>query len=129
LRLGFTPQEAESAEVIKQSLELEFADPSEVKALPVNEEVSKVVRLLMNARARREAMSYMDRGDYMMAKQVVSATIAASAPLFESDMAADVIEEQQELMELESSLDDRRRDGMTRKRMAYSSYLRRQSKK
>jgi Ca-activated chloride channel family protein len=129
LRLGYTPQESKSAEVIKQSLEVEFDEAARVSALPVNEEVSKVVRLLMNARARREAMQHMDRGDYVMAKAVVSNALCASAPLFESDESADIMEERQQLTELASSLDDRRKDGMTRKLMAYSSYLRRNSKK
>ncbi|HKS27285.1 MAG TPA: VWA domain-containing protein [Pyrinomonadaceae bacterium] len=130
LRLGYTPQEARSAEVLKQSLEVEFVEASRLRELPVNQEVEKAVRLLMNARARREAMAHMDRGDYVLAKAVVSSAISASAPLFSRENAsADIREEQQELSELSSALDDRRKDSMTRKLMAYASYRRSNSKK
>ena len=47
-----------------RAFEVEFAESQEVEALPANPEVTRAVRLLMNARARREAVSYMDRGDY-----------------------------------------------------------------
>ncbi|MBD0371673.1 MAG: VWA domain-containing protein [Pyrinomonadaceae bacterium] len=130
LRVGYTPQEAASAEVVKQSLEVEFAETSSVKALPVNEEVEKVVRMLMNARARREAMAHMDRGDYVMARQVVTSALSASMPLFNSPAATpEVMEERQQLEEIESSLTNRSEDKMTRKRLFYESYLRRNSKR
>jgi Ca-activated chloride channel homolog len=130
LRLGYTPQEARSAEVIKQQLDVEFDVPSVVKNLPVNNEVPKAVRLLMNARARREAMMHMDRGDYVLAHGVLRSAISASQPLFCFDaLAPDVAEERQQLEELESSVTDRAQDKMTRKRLAYESYSRRQSKR
>jgi Ca-activated chloride channel family protein len=130
LRLGYTPQEARSAEVIRQSVEVEFAEASKVKELAVNEEVEKVVRLLMNARARREATAHMDRGDYMMARQVVASAIHTSQPLF-SRMAAspEIREEEQQLKELESSLNNRGEDKMTRKRLVYEAYRRSNSKR
>ena len=129
LRLGYTPQEAKSAEVTKQQLEVEFDEPSKVRELSVDEEVAKVVRLLMNARARREAMAHMDRGDYVLAKATVTGALADSQPLFCASAAPDVVAERQQLEELESSFDDRHQDRMTRKRLAYGSYLRRNSKK
>ena len=130
LRLGYTPQEARSAEVLKQRLEVEFDEPSVVKNLPVNTEVAKAVRLLMNARARREAMMHMDRGEYAQAHGVLRSAISASQPLFSSEPAAlEVEEERLQLEALESSLTDRAQDKMTRKKLAYESYSRRQSRK
>jgi Ca-activated chloride channel family protein len=130
LRLGYTPQEARSAEVLKQSLEVEFVEASKLKELPVNPEVEKAVRMLMNARARREAMGYFDSGDYIMAKQVVSSALSASMPLFQSRAASpDIMEERQQLEELQSSLDNRDRDRMTRKKLVYESYRRSNSKR
>jgi hypothetical protein len=86
--------------------------------------------MLMNARARREAMSHLDRGDYVMAKHVVSSALSASMPLFRSAPASpEVMEERQQLEELESSLDNRERDRMTRKKLVYESYRRSNSKK
>ncbi|HEX7956284.1 MAG TPA: VWA domain-containing protein, partial [Pyrinomonadaceae bacterium] len=57
LKLGYTPREARGAEVLKQAFEAEFADAAEVESLPANPDVSKAVLLLMNARARREAVA------------------------------------------------------------------------
>jgi hypothetical protein len=54
LRLGFTPQDAKQAEVLKQAHTVEFA--SQVENIPVNDGVIKAVQFLMNARARNEAM-------------------------------------------------------------------------
>jgi Ca-activated chloride channel family protein len=130
LRLGYTPQEAKSAEVVKQALELEFDSEESVSKLPVNHEVTKAVRLLMNARARREAMAHMDAGNYVLARHVVgtalSATRVACAPMAS---APDVQAEYESLASLGESLEDRSQDKMNRKRLAYESYSRRQGKK
>lgn len=130
LRLGYTPQEARSAEVVKHQLEVEFDESEVVKNLPVNNEVPKAVRLLMNARARREAMMHMDRGDFAIAQGVVKQAVSASMPLFRvATPSPEVIQERQQLEELENALADRSKDRMTRKRLAYESYSRRESKK
>src|SRR6185503_910450 len=63
LRLGFTPQDAKNAEVLKQAHTVEFATQTEVERSPVNDDVMKTVQFLMNARARNEAMKRMDLGD------------------------------------------------------------------
>jgi Ca-activated chloride channel family protein len=130
LRLGYTPQEMKAAEVVKHALELEFDDEGAVEQLPVNHLVAKSVRLLMNARARREAMRHMDAGNYTLAKQVVSAsyqaTVAACAPMAS---APDVQEEYRQLEELQASLMDTGSARMNRKRLAFQDYFRRNSKK
>ena len=130
LRVGYTPREARGAEVLKQAFEVEFAEAHEVEALPSNPGVTKAVRLLMNARARREAVSHMDRGDYAAAVQVVAgaraATMAycASQPFDEETRA-----ESEELSSLTGSLADRGQDKMSRKLMEYASLLRRTGRK
>ena len=130
LRLGYTPQEMKGAEVVKQALELEFDTEEAVERLPVNHEVPKAVRFLMNARARREAMRHMDAGNYAAAQQVVAssyiATQAVCAPMEDS---ADVQEEYRQLVELQSSLTDRTSARLNRKRLAFQEYFRRSSKK
>jgi Ca-activated chloride channel family protein len=130
LRLGYTPQEMKAAEVVKHALELEFDAEQSVEQLPVNHEVAKSVRLLMNARARREAMRHMDAGNYTLARQVVSAsyqaTVAACAPMAS---APDVQEEYRQLEELQESLMDTGSARMNRKRLAFQDYFRRNSKK
>jgi Ca-activated chloride channel family protein len=61
LRLGFTPQDAKNAEVLKQAHTVEFTTRSEIERSEMNEEVIKAVQFLMNARARNEAMRRLDR--------------------------------------------------------------------
>ena len=125
LRLGYTPQEARSAEVFKQSFEVEFDAESAVERLPVNQEVEKAVQLLMSARARREAIEHMDAGRYAQASASIAAarqTLAASPAFSPAD--ADVQADYEDLSHLTESLADRRTDGMTRKLMSYYSSAR-----
>src|SRR6185295_15992141 len=49
LRLGFTPQDAKQAEVVKQAHTVEFASSTAVENTAVNDEVIKAVQFLMNA--------------------------------------------------------------------------------
>jgi Ca-activated chloride channel family protein len=130
LRLGYTPQELKSAEVIKQNLEVEFASAEEVELLAVNHEVAKAVQMLMNARARAEAIRLMDAGDFIGSRQVIRNTIAASAHAF-APMAQsmDVQEEMSRINEYEESLSNRAEDKMSRKRLLYDAVSRRQSRK
>ena len=62
LRLGFTPQDAKNAEVLKQAHTVEFVSSWQVESMDLNQEVVKAVQFLMNARARNRAMSRMDQG-------------------------------------------------------------------
>ena len=130
LRLGYTPREARGAEVLKQAFEVEFAAAEEVERLPADPEVEKAVLLLMNARARREAVAYMDRGDYAAASgrireaYVVTEALCASRPA-----DADALEELDALTSLTGALGDRGSDRMSRKIMEYASHLRRMGKK
>ncbi|HEY0079846.1 MAG TPA: VWA domain-containing protein [Pyrinomonadaceae bacterium] len=130
LRLGYTPQDAKAAEVVKQAFEVEFDEESAIEHLPLRAEVGKAVQLLMNARARREAMAHMDRGDFASARGVVAASMSASAPLFaRMRHDQDVSDEETSLSELSELLEDPSRGKDSRKRLAYDSYLRRLSRK
>jgi len=73
LRLGFTPQDARAAEVLRQAQTVEFATKDEVEALPINYEVVKASQFLMNARARNEAMRLIDVGQFTEAGVVLGA--------------------------------------------------------
>lgn len=125
LRLGFTPQDAKNAEVLKQAHTVDFA--TEVERGSVNHEVSQAVQLLMNARARNEAMKRMDRGDYAGAQVVLGAALCATKSL-DTANAPEVMEESASLEELRSSLTDRLKDKMSRKKLAYAAYTRRTGK-
>ena len=130
LRLGYTPQEMKAAEVVKQVFEIEFASEQAVEGLPVNHEVAKAVQMLMNARARAEAVRRMDAGDYVgsqrVLRQAAMSSQAAFAPMASSP---DVQEEMATFEEYDASLTDRSSDKMSRKRLIYDSVSRRQSRK
>jgi Ca-activated chloride channel family protein len=126
LKLGFTPQDARTAEVVRQVHEIEFTSKYEVETLPTNYDVVKAVQFLMNARAKREAMNRMDRGDYSGAQHILGESLrqtqVACAPLMSS---ADVMEECAALTSSAKSLMDRLQDKMSRKKLAYQAYSRR----
>ena len=125
LRLGYTPREARGAEVVRQAFEVEFAPQSEVERLPADPEVEKAVLLLMNARARREAVASMDRGDYAAVSGFIERARHATAAYYASAPSdVDALTESEELERMTDSLGDRRQDGMSRKLLAYASLLR-----
>ena len=129
LKLGFTPQDARAAEVVKAVHEVEFASKYEVESLPVNYDVVKAVQFLMNARAKAEAMNRIDRGDFSGARHILDESLrqtqVACAPVMSS---ADVMEECAALTSSHKSLMDRFQDRMSRKKLAYQAYSRRSSK-
>jgi Ca-activated chloride channel family protein len=127
LRLGFTPQDAKNAEVLKQAHTIEFAGQTEVERSPVNDDVMKTVQFLMNARARNEAMKRMDLGDYAGAGVILGCALGATQSL-PCSAAPEVMEETAALAELRSSLTDRLKDKMNRKKLAYAAYSRRTGK-
>lgn len=127
LRLGFTPQDAKNAEVLKQVFTVDFATRAEVDQLPANFDVIKAVQFLMNARARNEAMKRMDRGDYQGAQVVLGSALSATQAL-PCSAAPEMMEECAALDETSRSLADRLKDKMNRKKLAYAAYSRRSGK-
>ena len=127
LRLGFTPQDAKNAEVLKQAHTVEFAARALVENSPMNEEVSKTVQFLMNARARNEAMKRMDAGDFIGAQVVIGSALSATQAL-DCAAAPEVMEEMASLEETAKSLGDRLKDKLSRKKLAYAAYSRRSGK-
>lgn len=131
LRLAWTPQGADSSEreVLNQSVTVEYAYKEEAERGGSDPRVVTAVQTLMAARARREAMNHVDRGDFAAARAVVAGTaklMEAAAPYM---LAEDAREEMAMLHDLSEELDSRRDIGMTRKKMSYQSYQRsRQSK-
>lgn len=130
LRLGYTPQEMKAAEVTKQVFEVEFASREAVELLPVNHEVAKAVQMLMNARARAEAVRRMDRGDYAGSRQVLRDAYLVSEMAFAPmESSWDVQAEMASFEEYDNTLTDRSSDKMSRKRLLYDSVSRRNSRK
>jgi Ca-activated chloride channel family protein len=130
LRLGFTPQELKAAEVIKPLLEIEFETEEAVERLPVNHEVAKAVQMLMNARARQEAMRRMDTGDYTGSQQVLrdarAASMVAFAPMAQN---SDVMAEMDLLEEYHGDIIKPGSAKLTRKRLMYDIFTRRRGQK
>ncbi|HEU4870341.1 MAG TPA: VWA domain-containing protein [Pyrinomonadaceae bacterium] len=129
LRLGFTPQDAKNAEVLKQAHTVEFANHAEIERSEMNEEVIKAVQLLMNARARNEAMKRMDRGDYAGAEMVIGMALGQTQAMSaRCAPAAAMTDEMASLQETAMSLKDRLKDKMSRKKLAYAAYSRQTGK-
>lgn len=126
--IAFIGQESNLPEVVKQTVEVEFDSAETVESLPENLEVTKAVQLLMNARARREAMNRMERMDYDEAIAGVRIAAAATQVHFSRAPSPELQEELNELQNLEQALHSRSNDKMTRKQMAYGSYKRRTGK-
>ena len=76
MRLAWNPQGAPSSEreILNESVTIEFAEAEEVERAAEDERVIIAVELLMAARARREAIEQLDRGEMSAAR----ATIARS---------------------------------------------------
>jgi Ca-activated chloride channel family protein len=127
LRLGFMPQDAKNAEVLKQAHTVEFTTRSEIDRSEMNHEVIKTVQFLMNARARNEAMQRLDRGDYAGAESLIGSALSATQALGIA-AAPGMMEEMASLQETASSLKDRLNDKMSRKKLAYAAYSRRTGK-
>ncbi|MEN3331610.1 MAG: Ca-activated chloride channel [Blastocatellia bacterium] len=133
LRLAWNPQGAPSSdrEVLNTSIFVEFADAAEADALPADERVTKAVQLLMVARARREAINDLDRGDITAARARVMGVTQTFAQACAPMMAdAEVQEQMQMLNDLEADLQQPQNVPMSRKKLFYQSYtLSRQSKR
>jgi hypothetical protein len=100
-----------------------------VESLPENHEVVQAVQFLMNARARNEAMNRMDQGDYFGAERVLATAVSATRLACASfGSMPSVIEECASLEETATSLKDRLKDKMSRKKLAYAAYSRRSGK-
>lgn len=129
LRLGFTPQDAKNAEVLKQAHTVEFATGPELESSPLNDDVVRAVQFLMNARARNEAMSLMDRGDYSGAERILGEALSGTRVACASfALSPSVMQECASLEETAKSLKDRLQDKLSRKKLAYASYSRRSGK-
>ena len=133
LRMAWNPQGAPSSdrEIYNLGVFADFADASEADELTADAHVTKAVQLLMAARARREAISDLDRGDVTAARgrilQATQVLAAACAPMMAD---AEVQEQMQAFEDLAGELQRPADVKMSRKKMSYQSYtLSHQSKR
>ena len=132
LRLAWNPQDAPSSdrEIISHPVTIEYAGAEEVEGTALDGRVTKAVQLLMAARARREAIKQLDRGDVLAARATLGGTAQLVAQACAPYMGDDRVKEEIRMLgELESELFHLGDPKMTRKKMSYQSYdLSRQSK-
>ncbi|PYS98752.1 MAG: hypothetical protein DMF63_14270 [Acidobacteria bacterium] len=101
-------------------------DTAEVTAsLASNPAVINAVQLLMNARARLEAIARMDRGDYVGMQHALISACEETDVAFSMAPSPELEREREELAELGEALKSRANDTFTRKHMAYSRESRR----
>lgn len=117
--LSYTNQESGATESVSLTFLPEFDTQEAIEALEANLEVEQAVVLLMNARARREAMEHIDKGDISAALFCVAAPRQEAARLYSktgSKALKDEIDDLESVNELLMNRDD---DLMARKRLAY----------
>ncbi|HET8677565.1 MAG TPA: VWA domain-containing protein [Blastocatellia bacterium] len=132
MRLAWNPQGAPSSEreMLNESVTIEFAEAEEVEHSAEDERVIIAAELLMAARARREAIEQLDRGEVASARATIARSSERFAEVCAPMMAASEVREQVVMFEdLEADLASGADLKMARKKMSYQSYtLSRQSK-
>ena len=121
MTLGYVDQETGLPVSIRTELSAEFALWEAIEVLPENAEVAKAVMLLMNARARREAMERMDRNDHAGSIDILMCAAESTRALSARVGSSELVSEADELNDIEGSLKDPAKLTMARKRMAYGS--------
>jgi Ca-activated chloride channel family protein len=123
VKLGYTMPDKATAEVLKSHLEIDFISPERFERLPVNTEVTQGVQLMMNARARKEAIKQMDAGDFAGARGTLAAAYEATSSL-PSDCLQNVQPEMEVLLKAASSMEDRSQAKISRKRLFFGAFSR-----
>ncbi|MEO7674342.1 MAG: hypothetical protein ABIU09_09740 [Pyrinomonadaceae bacterium] len=130
--IRYIDQDAGQPEVLEARLASEFADASEVADLPENFEVTRAAQLMMNARARLEAMSRMDHHDRQGAMDILMSVTSPTRALFSntdsSVVRAELERELNELLRQTDKINNADDDIMSRKNIAYARHSRRTGK-
>lgn len=126
--LEYTDQASGSRQAWKTSLVKDVDSVENVAALPIDASVTEAVQLLMAARARKEVIEKMDRGDYQAAGASFDMALADIQFAYEARRTPAMKAELDDLQEMRSMFDQRENDAMTRKRMAYSREARRKGR-
>lgn len=119
LGLEYISQDSAILETVAASVVVDFDSAAVVADLPEDLEVAKAVLLLSNARARREAMEHLDRGQYAASMHVLKAAVVSSEVLYSMAPSAALREELDDLGGVTFSLQERGNDVTSRKKIAY----------
>ena len=118
--LEYSPQPAKTTELVEASFAPAVADRDAVDALESSPDVVRALQLLLNARARREAMRLMDEGDRDGAIDELAMCTFRSVDLPYGVSDTDIFRhELNDLESLQASLAASEDDAMVRKQMAY----------
>ncbi|MEP7213358.1 MAG: VWA domain-containing protein [Acidobacteriota bacterium] len=117
--LSYTSQESGATESVSLKFSTDFDTEEAIAALETNPDVEQAVVLLMNARARREAMEHIDRGDFSGALFCVADPSREVARLYSRTGSEALKDEMDDLESVQQILFSREDDLMARKRLAY----------
>lgn len=120
--IEWVAQDTMTDETARESFTADFDSPEAVEAAAESQEVANAVRLLMNARARREAMNRIDEHDYEGARNILGSAAAETGILFCRNASPELKAEVEDLDLIHESVADD--ELMARKRMAYSAHHR-----
>ncbi|MFN7945901.1 MAG: VWA domain-containing protein [Blastocatellia bacterium] len=141
LRLAWNPQMSDGEktpvekvtgrrEAVTQPVMIEFDAAAAVEQLPVDARLTKAVQMLLSARARREAIGFMDVGDYRRARHLVFCASAALRDAGSKMDDDDMLKDSSELAQMARVIEEGPQAAAgTRKRMLYQRHsLRRTGK-
>ncbi len=118
--LGYIQQSDKESVIVEGSFSPEIADADTVDTLDRDPDVARSLQMLLNARARREAMEKLDEGDRDGALNNICLAMASSFKMVaEMPYLEDFGAEQEDLASLRASLENCEDDAMARKQMAY----------
>ncbi|HEX2641106.1 MAG TPA: VWA domain-containing protein, partial [Pyrinomonadaceae bacterium] len=126
--LAYIGQESKLPETVIAVFAGDFASAAEVDLLPENVDVVTAVQLLMNARARREAMAKMDQFDFAGAEMELKMASGTTRNRYSQSPLPALAAEIEDLADLEESLKSRQNDALSRKKMAYRREMLRKGK-
>ncbi|MBK9163344.1 MAG: VWA domain-containing protein [Acidobacteria bacterium] len=126
--LRYTEQATQKPMAVTAEAEVVYDTAAAVAELRRNDQVLEAVTLLTNARARKEAMEYMDRGRFEDAQQVLFDRELQTDALFSLAPSLELEQEIEAVRDLNRLIADRSNDLLTRKRMSYERDLRRKSR-
>lgn len=124
VRLAWNHPDAAERQVAHASLRLPSVSEAQLVEFPFNEEVQRLSALLMAARAREEAVRYLDAGNAAAARTTLQ---AAMAPVAAAPAAPKMAEEMAALADLEAEIATGNA-ARARKKATYQSYARKASK-
>ncbi len=126
--LRYTEQATQKPMTATSEAEVAYDTAAAVAELRTNDQVLTAVTLLTNARARKEAMEYLDEGEFDDAASILRMVASTTDDAFAVTPSAELEQEIEAVRDLNRLIADRSNDLLTRKRMSYERDLRRNSR-